>query len=373
MRLKYLSFEQPIGAFAITVMPVKEILKIADINRREFDQVSLDSKGGPQREASNSRINEIAKYSETSDATFPTPILLALPEGTYTLENDYIILEDNINVASVVDGQHRLLGLAKSKFIKDFVVPVVFILDATEEQKALIFAIINGKQTRVSISIIYDLFNVVEGRNPFKTTHEIARALNSDINSPFYRRLKMLGKKFVGSNESLSQGTFVTHLIKLISNNPTEDFIFSRSNKPLIPRSKCIFNKYFLEGKDEVIFKILFNLFNAVKSVFSEEWENSNDYILSKTTGYTGIINALPTMFQVGSNKKELTLNFFRDIFLQLKENLENSEVKLTSEYFPPNSIGEAKLKAEIINAVKLKFKIDNFEEIKDQQTLFSK
>ncbi len=211
MKLRILTFEQPIGEFAIGVMTVKQILSISHINRREFDQIALDTKGGPQREASKSRVNEIAKYSETPDAAFPTPILLALPENKYSIDKEEIDIVDDSHVASIVDGQHRILGLEKSANIDDFTLPVVFILDATDEQMALIFAIINGKQTRVSGSVIFDLFNVVEGRNPYKSCHEIARSLNSNEISPFYRRLKMLGKKIKGSNETLSHGTFITH------------------------------------------------------------------------------------------------------------------------------------------------------------------
>lgn len=351
MKLKYIPFEQPIGQFAISVMPVKDILNIAVIERREFDQVSLDSKGGPQREASISRINEISKYAETADATFPTPILLALPEDSYKIDDNYIELDDFTTKASVVDGQHRLLGIAKSKFANEFNLPVVFILDATDEQKALIFAIINGKQTRVSASVIYDLFNVVEGRNPFKTAHEIARALNQDENSPFYRRLKMLGKKVKESNEVLSQGTFVTQLVKLISSNPSDDFNKARAGQAPIARPNSIFNSYFLENKDEFILKVLTNIFKAAKDVFPEEWENSNKFILAKTTGYTAIIKALPVLFKEGQSQKDLSFEFFQRIFLRFKESLDKDGIQLNSDNFPPNSIGENKLKDKILES----------------------
>jgi DGQHR domain-containing protein len=179
MRIQILTFEQPIGEFALSVMNAKDILKISYIDRREFDQISLDSYGGPQRQKSTTRINEIARYSETADATFPTPILLALPENSYEVEGNYIIINEGKPIASIIDGQHRMLGLEKSNRLDEYTLPVVFVLDATDEQKALIFAIINGKQTRVPASVIYDLFNVVEGRNPFKTAHDIARSMNS--------------------------------------------------------------------------------------------------------------------------------------------------------------------------------------------------
>lgn len=363
MRLKILTFEQPIGEYVLAVMTVKDILGISHISRREFDQVTLNSHGGPQREKSDFRINEISKYSETPDATFPTPILLALPEDSYEIENGELIIEDNSQIASVVDGQHRLLGLAKSKFKDDFVLPVVFLLNATDEQMALIFAIINGKQTRVSGSIIFDLFNVVEGRNPFKTSHEIARALNSDDNSPFYRRLKMLGKKSAGSNETLSQGTFITFLIKLISNNPTEDFNRSRAQLEPISRPNAVLNQYYIDNKDDVILKIILNLFNAVKDLFPNEWTNAQDFILSKTTGYSGIMKAFPEMFKTGQKLKTLTYDYYKSIFEQLKKDFEQENISFISSDFPPNASGESKLRDKIIIAIK------KVEELKSNMT----
>jgi hypothetical protein len=105
-------------------------------------------------------------------------------------------------------------------------------IDATEEQKALIFATINGKQTKVPASLIYDLFAVTKTRSPYKTAHEIARALNSTPTSPWYRRLKMLGKKTApGSAESLSQGTFVKFLLPRISSEPDLDMNLLKQNK----------------------------------------------------------------------------------------------------------------------------------------------
>ena len=352
MKLPILTFEQPIGEFALAVMTVNQILEISYIDRREFDSVALDTKGGPQREKSDKRINEIAEYSQTTDATFPTPILLGIPNGSYSIDNNYIELENNKKVASVVDGQHRLLGLEKSSKRDDFVLPVVFVLDANEEQKALIFAIINGKQTRVPASVIYDLFQVVEGRNPFKTAHEIARALNSDEISPFYRRLKMLGKKIKGSNETLSQGTFISQLLKHISTAPDEDFSRARAGLPFVPRPKAVFNNYFIEGKDEVILKILLNLFNAVKNVFTQEWNNPEEYVLSKTTGYTGIMRALPEIIKKGSDQQDLSYDFFLNVFNSLKDLFHHNDERLVNDTFPSGSEGERKLQERILSVL---------------------
>jgi len=261
-------------------------------------------------------------------------------------------LEDKKKIASVIDGQHRLLGLEMSKNRNDFVLPVVFILDATEEQKALIFAIINGKQTRVSASVIYDLFGVVEGRNPYKTAHEIARALNADEESPFYRRLKMLGKKIQGSNETLTQGTFVAQLVKHISSDPDDDFKRARAGQDFLIRPRAVFNNYFIQKKDEIILKIILNAFNGLKTVFEVEWNNPNDFILSKTTGYTGIMRAMPKMIERGTLKDDLSYEYFKEVFEALKTVLKGKDETLTNTYFPSGSEGERGLQSRIIESL---------------------
>ena len=71
-------------------------------------------------------------------------------------------------------------------------------------------------------SLIYDLFDLSESRSPYKTCYQIARIMNLEEASPFYRRLKMLEKK-THASETISQSTFVTNLFELISNSPQED------------------------------------------------------------------------------------------------------------------------------------------------------
>src|SRR5450759_4304108 len=102
-----------------------------------------------------------------------------------------------------------------------FQLPCVIVLEPTEEQKAFLFATINGEQQKVPKSVVYDLFGVTEINDPYRILHTTARKLNFDSNSPFYRKLKMLGFKSLNiETESLSQGTFVKEIISKISSDP---------------------------------------------------------------------------------------------------------------------------------------------------------
>jgi DGQHR domain-containing protein len=351
MKYPVIPFDQPAGSFLLTAMPVPEVIHISRADPRKFDNVSMETIGGIQREPSPKRIREIAEYANTVDATFPTPILLALDPDTYALDgNEITILREG--AADIVDGQHRLLGLKESPKQQDFVIPVVFILDATEEQKAIIFATINGKQTKVPASLVYDLFGVTKTRSPQKTAHEIARAINSTSTSPWFRRLKMLGKKTYGSMESLSQGTFVKTLLPHISADPVTDLDrLKRGEKPLI-HSNCVFNEYFHQEQDSTILKILMNLFQAARETWPQEWEDPSSYILTKTVGFTGIMKALPEIVRKGRQTGDLSLEFFRNMFEKVKKHMDETVIQLTSVHFPSSSAGASKFQNMIIEAI---------------------
>jgi DGQHR domain-containing protein len=135
-----------------------------------------------------------------------------------------------------------------------FSLPVVMMINLTVEEKAYVFSTINSNQEKVSKSLIYDLFDVSSYRSPQKTAHLLARTMNNSESSPWYNRLKMLGKKREDQDlATLSQGTFAKSIISLISRNPDYDARQIKLGKDLDDDSRCIFRKYFIQNRDEVI------------------------------------------------------------------------------------------------------------------------
>lgn len=332
---QYLKFEQPAGTFYLTVLTADEIGSIYTVDKRSDGT-------GHQRDESKSRRKEIALYCEDPDAAFPTPIILAIDSENISLTDGLLTIEDKENIASVLDGQHRISGILQSNCPEKFELPVVIVIDATEEEKAYIFSIINSKQTRVSPSLIFDLFNVSTVRSPQKTCHEIARSLNSDPKSPFFQRLKMLGKGG-GHLASISQGSFIKSLMLLITKYPDRYAIGSKNNQDLQPEN-LPFNKYYLEGHDDVIRTILLNLFSAVENVFPVEWSDPSRFILSKAIGYGAILDIYPMIHRKGIAKGSLKQEFFNDVMLRFRRELEENNVELTSQFFSSNAQGIGKL-----------------------------
>ncbi|MGI2112008.1 DGQHR domain-containing protein [Shewanella frigidimarina] len=344
MRTKYLSVKQPIGDFYITSLEASVLAKIADATARGEHPDAV------QREQSKNRIKEISEYCSDTDATFPTPVIISIDmNSNVRLDEDFIYFDENDIIGDVIDGQHRLEGLKKSSYINDFQLPVVFMFNLEPYQKAYVFSIINSKQTKVNMSLIYDLFALSKTRSPYKTCHEIARALNKESKSPFNRRLKMLGKKENDQElASLSQGTFIKYFLELITKNPDKDSRDIKREITLEDNSNLPLRKYFISEEDPVIHKIIFNLFAAVESVFHREWNDPDNYILSKPIGFGAIIKIFPEIFKVGHDNGDLSQEFFEDVFQKIQSNLVK---EVTSANYGSNEQARSKLAADLLQA----------------------
>ena len=278
------------------------------------------------------------------------------------------LVPDNGIFADVLDGQHRILGLEKSDYKQEFDLPIVLMFDLSLDDKAFVFSIINSKQTPVSGSLIYDLFDLSNFLSPQKTCHYIAQSLNNQKDGPFYRRLKMLGRKEEHHEKRvmLSQGSFAARLQDLISKNPMEDARILKDEKPELKEDlRCPLRKYFILGQDDTILKILTNYFTALSVTFTQEWEDENgNYIIRKTVGYTALIIVLRHILEEGFVKKDLTLNFFISKAQLFKENL--NDRPLTSTEFPTNSAGAVVLAKAMLDLEQLEYKVVEAPEIEN-------
>lgn len=343
--LPCISVSQPIGTFYLTVMKAGELLSRVDVHRRGLDPASLQN---VQRELSGRRTDEIAAYVADPDATFPTSIIVAAyaahvhaaPNGTELLlgkvpsakrDADASDLEapdpgtlealaDGDKFGEVIDGQHRLMGLkeagagdAGSPYY-DFELPVVFMLSLAPQYRAYVFSTINSKQTRVSSSLIIDLFGLATTRSPRKTCHDVAAALNATEGGPFFSTLKMLGKK-TRPTESLTQGSFAKYLLDLVSRTPDDDERAIKRGEPIQPDPKCPLRHFFVDERDDMIVRVLDNYFTAIREVYPNAWDDPEKYALRRTVGFAALMKAFRAVWEsdvVPTNKA--TLDVFRGI-----------------------------------------------------------
>lgn len=352
-----LSVTQYIGSFYLGKLSAGELLDYVSILRRGL---TADEQRNVQRKLSERRQREIAEYVLTDpDATFPTSIIVSVYEDAVTIDekNNKLIFEFDDKLGEVLDGQHRLEGLAfaaetgNRDEVRDFELPVVFMINLEPDDKAYVFSIINSKQTQVPSSLIFDLFGLQTSRSPSKTCHWIAQTLNSNESSPFFHGLKMLGNKHL-SSEILTQGAFAKYLLKLISKTPDVDARLEKAKKPLPDDEGLPFRKFYIAKEDAVIAKIMENYFSAVAEVFPVEWsERPKEFLLRKTAGYSALMTVLHTLWDREIAKsKDASREKFVPIVRRLKAGLANKPI--TSETFGSSEHGAKALANALLSGL---------------------
>src|SRR5437667_9365085 len=173
--------DQPIGTFYVGVMSAQDVLAISYADVRRIEDRDIEKVIGIQRPLSPERVEEIRQYVQTVDASFPTSIILAIEgkDAEYDSHTGTMKITRDEGVAKIIDGQHRIAGL--EGFEGPFELNVTIFVDMDLEDQALLFATINLKQTRVSKSLAYDLFEYYRGRRPQTTCHIVAKLIHITV------------------------------------------------------------------------------------------------------------------------------------------------------------------------------------------------
>ncbi|MCC7684056.1 DGQHR domain-containing protein [Janthinobacterium sp. FW305-128] len=135
--------------FCIFEAPVSNVLSWATIPR-----LSPDKKGGIQRAKNDIKVRGIKKFLESDPRnTIPTAIVITVASNSYNINSTETttkidIIQGTEDGIFVVDGQHRLYGL--HEFDPHSRVPIVAILEASEEERAFQFIVINNKVSKVA-------------------------------------------------------------------------------------------------------------------------------------------------------------------------------------------------------------------------------
>jgi DGQHR domain-containing protein len=366
-----LRIRQPIGDIYLVVFNPDLLQKITffDVRRVLRDERDVEAYLGIQRPLNEDKINDLKKYVNFTDATFPTAVTLAIDKSDYVSydEDSQTITFSNCangeetpsiafsNLCRVIDGQHRIAGLEGFEGNQFDVMAAVFVgIDIADQ--AYVFATVNIEQTKVNRSLVYDLFDLAQTRSPFKTCHNIAVALDTIDESPFKERIKRLGTATPGrEKETLTQSTFVNGLIRYISPDPkTDRDKLLRGEKLELANTdqleKYCFRNMFIRQEDVAIGKVVQNYFTAIAS----KWENAwNDYsqgmMLNRTNGYRAFISILGKIYlEISSPGDVPSVAKFLNILE--KVNLEDKD--FNTENYKPGSGGESKLKNKILEDI---------------------
>lgn len=346
-----------------------------------------------QRKVENSRVEKIADFLiNDPEATFPTNLVLHIPSviiDRILRENEIVTLyldkeveegvkENNGDIhISIIDGQHRIRGIevAIERLKKDIAVNesalirnidyraskkrldyyknrlgdlqkiklvVTFFIDKTLEYQAMIFSTINRTQKRVSPSLVYSLFGLTSKDSPQKSSLEIVLALNGNIVSPFYNRIKLYGGDNKSSQMPLTQATMVRTILNLICENLREsenDRFKERidlKKRNLSSQRYLPFREYYVRDEDTNISDILFYYFKAVSTVFKQDgmslWEIKEDSkrldnVLQTTVGYVGLLKMLVDLLPQIKEEMRYSVDTYK-IFLEKASSLDFSDTE---------------------------------------------
>lgn len=370
--LKVLRVEQPLGEFYIGAIDGRDLLGIATVDVREFELGNPGEIDGLQRELSPSRLKLLREYVNLDYATFPTSIILAIDERCVTLSNiagcdglfelvidEFAGTDDERPIpvdasAFVIDGQHRLAGLAHRKWEKGpFEVNVSIFVGADIADQAEIFSRVNLAQTKVNPSLTYDLLDYAREKSPFKVAHDVTVALNRDATGPFFEKIKRLGVRSPGiDTEKLAQATVVNGLLRHLPRDQEKErskSIWGFGSKPEARErwQDRIFVDFY--RKDDVLSMLLntSNYFSAVRKKWEWAWESKDQgQILGRTTGYNALIRFMRDAFvNIVDEPRVVSIEEYFEIFNRIDLN----PAGFTSDVYLPGSSGAGLLYKQLV------------------------
>lgn len=343
-----LKVEQPIGTFYLGIIDSNDLVSISFADIRRPEGRAIERYIGTQRDLNENRVKSIKQYVTTIDACFPTSIILSIDSefASYDKNRQTITITKNEKVAKIIDGQHRIAGLENYSG-SAFELNVTIFIDMDIEDQAMVFATINLEQTKVTKSLAYDLYEYAQSRSPQKTCHNIAKLMNSKKDSPFYQRIKILGKATGLDTEVLTQSTFVDRLIRMISKDPMDDKDKLKRKKKLERANQRelkvkVFRDRFIDEKDAEIARIIWNYFKAVDKKWPEAWNDfSKGMILARSTGFAALMRLLPDII---NDLPDSNIIFKTDEFYSYLKKSKLKDSGFSNKDFLPGSSGEGEL-----------------------------
>lgn len=360
---------QPIGDIFFATVDFKLIQQMTyfDVRRRLQAERDVERYLGIQRPLNEGRVRDLMKYVNFIDATFPTSIILAVESDfvSYDEKRQELTISNTKrgserpdiafrNLFRVIDGQHRIAGL-EGFTGKSFDVLVSLFVGSDIADQAHVFATVNLEQTKVTKSLAIDLFELARTRSPIKTCHNIAIALDTTQDSPFFHRIKRLGvategriRPESGPGETLTQATFVNALLRYISDDPKldRDKLLRGEELPFVvgaEEERLCFRNMFLREKDIQIGKIVEQYFLAVQERWTEAWNASGKGImLNQSNGFRALMRVFGEAYNYLANPGQFVS---AERFLELFKRVGVESNYFTLERFKPGSSGEAKLR----------------------------
>lgn len=283
-----------------------------DPSQNPYNTGNEDNDKSYQRRIDEKRVKEIKRYIKNAILTdfeqkkvaviFPTAMLLAV-----TIDDTSFSVGDISELTMpqdfyIVDGQHRLYSMIslyhdvtegffptkEDSIVKEYLERYRFnctiMLNFDIWEQAQVFAEVNFNQKRVSKSLYYDIYGMEytanasdREKNFIYISHKLVRFMNTNVESPFYHKIKMLGT----GRGYVSQACMAEALMAHMSS----------------PQGIWYIDMDKVQGKPSYRYMAveLISFYKVVQTVFHEYWPKyeRHNSILTKTTGVGAMIKLM--------------------------------------------------------------------------------
>lgn len=327
--------QQNDAVFHLTSLPAGVICNIAYAAERG---VSPDE-NAVQRGLKKTRVASVRDFV-LRGGLFPGNIVLNwVKTDSLSCDVDSFAFESHAQSAQIIDGQHRVAGLAaaiaEDATIADLEIPVTIYQGLGIEECANIFLSINTEQKTVSKNFVYELYGlasdyVVDQQS--NQARELAIGLSQSKSSPYHGQLK---------DSTNKSGIALASMVSAL--------------KPFVG-DKGLFVQFGFAGIEKQI-KFLNAFFGVIHDWYGKDWDDSDNVFLT-SAGFIGAVNFLRYQFLSYCVKNRV------NSFKKMQELIDtDADLLLRSEM---KGLGGAKARAVVADKLANVFDLSDEEQSED-------
>jgi DNA sulfur modification protein DndB len=308
LKKKYLALRSKMGgrysySFFINA---KELLNYTYVHHRKLTDI-VEATQAYQRMLRSTKIKEIKHFVDDEEGYFANSIIINFSKelkwnrkekiGNTTVGE--IILPEYYGCAWIIDGQHRLFGAASAK--TNISIPVLAFENMEPKEQANLFVEINEKQKKVPPDLLWDLYSdiyreSVDEKQKFRyQIIEVAKKLNSIGVFKDYIDIPSIPSNRSGKIS-------LTTVCSTIEKYSPWDHLTDQKNENKTPENAA---------------RIINTFFEALKSLWPEDWAKGNNGVLISNNGFgvfmmvfQGIMNHLIYKNEYFLLKENKTIDF---------------------------------------------------------------
>ena len=307
-----------------------------------------------QRMVKKSRLSKIAKFVTQKDSVLPPNIVVHLNEEidwtdidlpehnkkgrkiNLTRKNDYslVLLHIPLKFASmeIIDGQHRLFGFAHANVETQerFNLVVLGLANMSPKKKTETFVAINDNARRMDPNLVAYLKLTEDETECQKDAELMAIKVVYKLNqvTPFKKKIRILDT----GKEKLTIKNFAGMELKSLIGE------------------KGHLRKHYPHSSDEYV-KILRMYFSTLQSIFNNEWNEPETYIVFSNRGISAFLKLLKSLLK--TEQKPLEQKTIHNYLLALKNGWTKSWKTKELENSYVGSQGRGEFHRDLVNAIK--------------------